>query len=137
MYLAHSYAHTSAHGNFLPDSLKGADMSLWSNAQELGLRCRVVPIMPGLETHGYKKKHFRLFQSRFQRLSRGDLVDEDDEKDSWGHWLPGHKVLWLTNNGYSSTEAKKLLEVQVTYPTVRQIIVNPRWGFRRLILTYL
>ncbi|GAB7332510.1 hypothetical protein MBLNU13_g04301t2 [Cladosporium sp. NU13] len=91
MYLAHFYAHTSAHGNFLPDSLKGADMSLWSNAQELGLR--------------------------FQRLSRGDLVDEDDEKDLWAYWLPGHKVLWLTNNGYSSTEAKKLLEVQVTYPT--------------------
>jgi hypothetical protein len=45
VYLTHCYAHTSAHVNFLPDSLKGADMSLWSTARAHGLKTKVVPIM--------------------------------------------------------------------------------------------
>ncbi|USW58716.1 hypothetical protein Slin15195_G120350 [Septoria linicola] len=45
VWLTHSYAHTNKHVNFLPDSLKGADMSLYETASELGLRCDVVPVI--------------------------------------------------------------------------------------------
>ncbi|KAK3722919.1 hypothetical protein LTR37_002064 [Vermiconidia calcicola] len=52
LWLTHSYAHTNKHVNFLPGSLKGADMSLYNTAQALGLKCLVVPIMT-LEYGGY------------------------------------------------------------------------------------
>lgn len=43
--LNHCYNHTNANANFLPDSLKGADMSLWNTAEALGLKTKVVPVM--------------------------------------------------------------------------------------------
>lgn len=132
LFLSHPYVHTSAHGDFLPDSLKGADMSLWNTAQALDLRCRVVPIM----VHNYKRRSFGLFRPKFERLSRGHLVDEDDEKQLWGHCVPGHKVKWLNDDGYVSAEGEKMREVQKAYPTVRQTMINPRWVFRRIILTF-
>lgn len=45
VWLTHSYAHTSSHVNFLPSSLKGADMALYEAASALDLWRQVVPVM--------------------------------------------------------------------------------------------
>ncbi|KAK5170395.1 uncharacterized protein LTR77_004982 [Saxophila tyrrhenica] len=45
VWLTHSYAHTNKHQNFLPSSLKGADMSVYNTARALGLKCEVVATM--------------------------------------------------------------------------------------------
>jgi hypothetical protein len=45
IWLTHSCAHTINHINFLPSSLKGADMSFYETTCDLGLWCRVVPVI--------------------------------------------------------------------------------------------
>lgn len=57
--------------------------------------------------HNYKIRSFGLFRPKFERLSRGQLVNEDDERELLDHWVPGHKVKWLNDNGYVSAEGEK------------------------------
>ncbi|KAK5138256.1 hypothetical protein LTR08_003317 [Meristemomyces frigidus] len=45
IWLTHSYAHTNGEMNFLPSSLKGADMMFYETAIALGLQCSVQPIL--------------------------------------------------------------------------------------------
>jgi hypothetical protein len=46
IWLNHSYAHTHRLLNYLPHSLKGADMSLYETVRALGLEYELVPVMP-------------------------------------------------------------------------------------------
>jgi hypothetical protein len=101
-------------------------MSLWNTAQALGLRCKVVPIMRGSRVYEeedpyrmdnddeeeHDKRPYHLFQSKFQPFARGDMVTEDDEKDTWGHKLPENKVTWLKSNDNAWGETKKFGEVR-------------------------
>lgn len=123
-------------------------MSLWNTAQALGLRCRVVPIMPGSRVHeeadsfrfeisDEDERPYYFFQSRFQGFARGRLVAEHDEKDTWGHPLPEDKVTWLNSNGDVSAGAD-FREVQTAHPTVSlRIIAYHKYVSLTLTLTLL
>jgi hypothetical protein len=125
VYLTHCYAHTSAHVNFLPDSLKGADMSLWSTARALGLKTKVVPIMVNDWGWNEDDDSRHQYQSNFD-VFNGSNSRTDDEQD-WGAGIPEPMVTWL--NATSSTSAKSakgegkpkaktFKEVQAAYITV-------------------
>jgi hypothetical protein len=124
VYLTHSYAHTSAHNNFLPDSLKGADMSLWNTARALGLMNRVVPIMYFDWDWNEDEDSRHQFESKFDVFNGGNQRTHDEE--DWGSWIPGRIVTWL--NATSDKPAKsakgegkpkpKFKEVQAAYMTV-------------------
>lgn len=107
MYLNHCYAHTSAHVNFLPDSLKGADMSLWNTAKALGLKCQVVPIM----TLPYNYEHdgdTHLYEPKFHRFNGGSYGGfQVGECEEWGYEMPETKVSWLNSSGQPSKKRSK------------------------------
>jgi hypothetical protein len=111
VYLTHCYAHTSDHLNFLPNSLKGADMAFWNTAKALNLNCEVVPIMyiPKEDFHLYEPE----FNSLFSKASGKYKIDEYYQWPGWGHKIPEYaKITWLNN------KKKALGELQVAYATV-------------------
>ena len=98
VWLTHSYAHTSKHLNFLPDSLKGADMSFYETASALGLWCRVVPIMKGGYRYYYDRDGALLMASKSHgfnegKNSSGNINGEDGI--GFGSEMPVGKVAWL------------------------------------------
>lgn len=134
IFLTHSYAHTNKYLNFLPDSLKGADMSLWSTAQALGLECAVAPVMtsPYGSYYGGDDDATHLIEKRFLGFNEGGQGNFDlDECASWGNEMSRGKVTWL--NDYASGETKgkpkeksqkivpKYEEVQKAYLSVSDI----------------
>jgi len=91
--LTHSYAHTSNHNNFLPYSLKGADMSFYNAASALGLKCLVVPmiIMGWSDDEDEQTLVIKDKFLRFNASGRGDFeVDEYEwgETTNWGYEMP-------------------------------------------------
>ena len=97
IWLTHSYAHTNKQTNFLPSSLKGADMALYEVAQALQLKCLLVPIIT-LEYGGYYDEGPRhLLQSKFCGFNEGRNHGsaQIDEFEYWGSEMPNHVVTWL------------------------------------------
>ena len=129
IWLNHSYAHTSKHLNFLPSSLKGADMSLYETACGLGLKCVLVPII-SLESYYHRDETRHVFQGRFYGFNQGQSADGaslGDEYECWGSDMPESKVTWLNDypkrKDESEEEKKKrqqkgLKEVQLAYMAV-------------------
>jgi hypothetical protein len=103
VYLTHCYAHTSAHVNFLPDSLKGADMSLWNTAQALGLKTKVVPTMSA-DWGYYDEDATHQYQSKFSVFNGQGFSGHEE---SWGHGVPESKVKWLNYTKDTSTRKPK------------------------------
>ena len=109
-------------------------MSLWNTAQALGLKCRVVPIMPGSRYYYDDEGPSHRFASNFHQFIGGGPYDEEE---AWGQNVPENKVTWLNDNGDASAEAKRFREVQLAYMTVGlQAITNLRFTFCDLILTF-
>ena len=108
LYLNHCYAHTSAHVNFLPDSLKGADMSLWNTAKALNLKCGVFPVMRfpynyhhDGDTHVYEPKFGKFNGASYGGFQLGECGE------SWGYEMPDTKVTWLNTSGEKSKKRSK------------------------------
>lgn len=111
VWLTHAYAHTSKHNNFLPDSLKGADMSLYESALALNLRCEVVPVIPdGGYDYEYGDKVDIFEPNHFGSLTTGEIYE--GEGDNWGRPMPTGKFTWI------NPRKKDLQEAQVAYVVV-------------------
>ncbi|KAI5360171.1 putative prolyl 4-hydroxylase alpha subunit, Fe(2+) 2OG dioxygenase domain-containing protein [Septoria linicola] len=114
VWLTHSYAHTNKHVNFLPDSLKGADMSLYETASELGLRCDVVPMI----THGGYGEDgpARLADVEFRHFNGGMNGSGNlSEYEGWGYDVPTGMVTWVNGHwtlGRSTKDAQKHRETR-------------------------
>ena len=128
IWLTHAYAHTSKHLNFLPEALKGADMSLWSTAQSLGLKCVAVPIMT---LASYFDGDTHVFEPRFRTFNGATSgnVALDECGPYWGYEMPEGKITWLNDapkmqegeKDKSKGKGKKspLEEVQMAFLSVR------------------
>jgi hypothetical protein len=111
VWLTHSYAHTSKRNNFLPESLKGADMSLYETALALGLQCKLVPIIPdGGYAYGGKVD---VFSQKFGALLSGEIYDNGCSEE-WGQMLPDSNMTWV------NPMKKELREAQTAYVVVSQ-----------------
>lgn len=93
VWLTHAYAHTSKHNNFLPSSLKGADMSLYETALALGLHCKVVPVVTN---GGYRNK--------FSPLETAEIYEGEDE--NWGLPMSRRLYTWINAKDKSPKEAQ-------------------------------
>lgn len=115
VWLTHAYAHTSKHNNFLPGSLKGADMSLYETAHALNLRCEIVPVIPeGGYSYGYGDGMVDIFQpGKFGPLTTGEIYE--GEGDRWGQSMPMGKYTWV------NPKEKDLNEAQAAYVVVRTV----------------
>lgn len=109
VWLTHSYAHTSKYNNFLPDALKGADMSLYETAVALGLQCKLVPVIPDGH-YGYDGKR-DAFEQTFGPFESGE-IHECDDSEMWGQPLPDSNLTWI------NPMKKDLKEVQAAYVVV-------------------
>ena len=109
--LTHSYSHTNAHDNFLPGSLKGADVSLYETACALGLWCKVVPLMKYKQSKSWKKEGEAYYTAgKFLKFDGLDYKTFNQE-------IPKGKVTWLNlnpekeakmdNTGYNGWRFKK------------------------------
>jgi hypothetical protein len=114
VWLTHAYAHTTKHTNFLPDSLKGADMSLYETAIALGLKCRVVPVGSKPEyDHEEGGKVDMFAPGRFGPLLTGER-GEYYEVGDWGRPMPQGRYTWV------NPQTKDLNEAQTAY-----VVVSP------------
>jgi hypothetical protein len=115
VWLTHAYAHSTKQNNFLPASLKGADMSLYETAIALGLRCQVVPVIPD---GGYSYEGdgvIDVFEPRnFGPLVTGEIYEGDGEK--WGRPMPAGKYTWV------NPRTRGLKEAQAAYVVVSGIV---------------
>jgi hypothetical protein len=114
--LTHSYAHTNDTYNFLPNSLKGADMSLLNTAEALGLKCKLVPVMEHEHYGDGGDVVVRLYKNSFEMMRDGGdyegfLLDEENYT-RWGEKLPKGQITWLWHGNSGESEA------QVIHPTV-------------------
>lgn len=138
VWLTHAYAHTSKHLNFLPEALKGADMSLWNTAQALGLKCLAVPIMT---ISSWRGNGLRVAEPTFRTFngpSSGDFSLDVNGPD-WGQKMPESKITWLNDasedaGGEDKSKGKgegtkkdksSLEEVQLAYLSVSHHLDHP------------
>ncbi|KAF2171374.1 hypothetical protein M409DRAFT_18490 [Zasmidium cellare ATCC 36951] len=127
IWLNHSYAHTNKHLNFLPSSLKGADMSLYETAHALGLWCKLGPIIT--TDWGYDDESSHRLASKFLGFNEcnngsGNLDPEGGE--GFGYALPEGMVTWINPfpkktqgraGGDVEAGAKQSKEAQMAYMT--------------------
>ncbi|CAI6289386.1 unnamed protein product [Periconia digitata] len=113
VYLTHRYAHTDNQLNFLPDSLKGADMALWTAVRALDLTCKLVPIMRAEHWSGKQTDIFEPeFSSLGETVTGGYVMSIDYQWPGWGHKIPKDaNITWL--NG----KRGDLGELQLAYAT--------------------
>lgn len=111
IYLTHSYAHTHKSLNFLPESLKGADWSLWETVRALGLKCELVAVHS--HTDGWDRTRYYV-DSSLPAFYEGPSLPFEDEYDG-GEAMPMHKITWL--NGHCADDEHK--EAQTAYLAVR------------------
>lgn len=145
IWLTHAYAHTHKDLNFLPDSLKGADMSLYNTAQALGLKCRIVPVM-SLPNYG-DEQPTHIYEPTLRTFNGGASGDFtlDEYGPYWGYEMPESKITWLNaadekregrkgknkdDDGQKSNEVKHK-EVQMAFMTVS----DPHSCVRQFALT--
>ncbi|SMR46687.1 unnamed protein product [Zymoseptoria tritici ST99CH_1A5] len=102
----HSSAKAGKYNNFLPDALKGADMSLYETAVALGLQCKLVPVIPDGH-YGYDGKR-DAFEQTFGPFESGE-IHECDDSEMWGQPLPDSNLTWI------NPMKKDLKEVQAAY----------------------
>jgi hypothetical protein len=115
VWLTHAYAHSTKNNNFLPASLKGADMSLYEAAIALGLRCQVVPVIPdGGYNRNYNGKVDIFEPGNFGPLVAGEI--HDDYGDKWGHPMPSGRYTWVNRM------KKDLEDAQAAYVVVSIIL---------------
>lgn len=125
IWLTHSYAHTNAESNFLPSSLKGADMVFYETALALGLQCYVRPIMSFKdededdEEEGYSlAEPVHLMRETFSKYKQdyGCASDDDILRETLEQWsnrvIDNSKVTWL------NTLRRELEEPAMGYATV-------------------
>lgn len=134
IWLNHSYAHTNKYLNFLPSSLKGADMSLYETARALGLQIRLGPVVASVEGNYVGEESKNLFSDKFFALNEGDnysgnLTLDSEVEAGFGRELPEGKITWInpfleTYQGYGRAQnvvgkgAEKYKEAQMAYLTV-------------------
>lgn len=104
VWLTHAYAHTSKDKCFLPESLKGADMSVYETALALNLRCAVVPIIPDGGYDEFIDSQFDIFEPNGPDTLLTDVLHDDD--GTWGQPLPVDKVTWVNHRKDSLREAQ-------------------------------
>ena len=115
VWLTHAYAHSAKQNNFLPASLKGADMSLYETAIALGLRCQVVPVIPdGGYSYNYDGKVDIYEPGNFGPLVTGEIYDGDG--DRWGRPMPSGRYTWVNRR------KKDLEDAQAAYVVVSIIL---------------
>jgi hypothetical protein len=115
VWLTHAYAHPTKQNNFLPASLKGADMSLYETAIALGLRCQVVPVIPyGGYSYNYDGKVDIYKPNNFGPLVTGVIYEGDG--DRWGRPMPSGKYTWV------NLKEKDLEDAQAAYAVVSIIL---------------
>ncbi|KAK4506478.1 hypothetical protein PRZ48_000210 [Zasmidium cellare] len=125
IWLNHSYAHTNTHLNFLPSSLKGADMSLYETARALGLWCKLGPIIT--TDWGYDDESSHRFDDEFSGFNDCDSFGGNLDPEGgagFGYSLPEGMVTWVNpfpkkkgKGPVAETEAEKLKEAQMAYMT--------------------
>ena len=115
VWLTYSYAHTHKHDNFLPYSLKGADMAFYNTACALGLKCLLVPIIA--VENDYNDQVRYLMETEFSGLNEecsgigeGSLYEEYDM--SWGIEMPQSKVVWLNSVAQDKSEGKSISKLE-------------------------
>jgi hypothetical protein len=115
IWLTHAYAHTTKRSNFLPASLKGADMSLYETALALGLRCRVVPVGSDPEYSYEDDDEVDMYApGKFGPLVTGERGD-DSECEDWGRPMSQGKYTWV------NPQTKELNEAQAVYFVVSNV----------------
>lgn len=108
IWLAHGYAHTNMQSNFLPSSLKGADMVLFEAARALNLHCYVRPIVPfeykDYERDDYERVRCMVMKDRFAKYVEGCGVEGDEvtRREVIGQWsntvVGTSKITWLNKS---------------------------------------
>lgn len=100
IYLSHSYAHTSENHNFLPESLKGSDWSLYETVRAHGLKCKLVSVSSREDDEGRTRFYADSSFPTFEGLD-GEIYDDDFD---WGVYMPMRKVTWLKPESNSNQE---------------------------------
>lgn len=112
IWLSLSYAHTNKHTNFLPSSLKGADMSLYENARGLGLKCLLVPF---ITFGGYYSDEEHIVKGLFYGFNEvysGDGFSFDEYGTTcWGKLLDGVDDLLVVTVEYCADVSAKPFQV--------------------------
>lgn len=132
VWLNHSYAHTNKHLNFLPSSLKGADMSLYETARALGLQCLLGPVITADFSWEEMSNHH--VASKFYGFNEGDNGSgnlDPEGGEGFGVELQEGKVTWINptpkkaKRGAQTGQAadaeansKQFKEAQMAYMTV-------------------
>lgn len=107
VWLTHSYAHTSKNDCFLPDSLKGADMSLYETVRALNLRCDVVPVIKNGDYDYYdSKKRVDTMEPAFEPLRSGEIHECSDPGEEFGRRMPRDKYSWVNKPQQGLEEAQ-------------------------------
>lgn len=120
IWLTHAYAHSTKNNNFLPASLKGADMSLYETAIALGLRCQVVPVIPnGGYSYGEDGQVDIYEPGNFGPLVTGQIYE--GEGNTWGRPMPTVRYTWVNRR------KKDMDDAQAAYVAVSIILES---GFR-------
>lgn len=140
IWLTHSYAHTNKHLNFLPSSLKGADMVLWEAASAHGLWCQVVPVMQTYDGGFLVDDQFSCVYE--WQSECGELHPEWKDVD-FGKKMPSSKVTWV-NPAYkqkvevsTDTHLNSSAELQQEMETGKQeAIVDDTGKFEELQVAY-
>lgn len=105
IWLTHSYAHTSKNDCFLPESLKGADMSLYETARALGLECQVVPVIPDKGySYGYRTRT-DVVSEEFSAIKTGEVY-EGSAEECWGSSMTPDKYVWINPPSKALAEAQ-------------------------------
>lgn len=120
--LTHSYAHTNANLNFLPSSLKGADMSLYETGRALNLHMELIPVIAHYydEYDNDRDEHkagTRLLANRtFCDFNQGQNESENIQKHEydagWGAELPSGMITWI-----NEPPVEENVEAQMAYIT--------------------
>ncbi|KAK5114956.1 hypothetical protein LTR85_009994 [Meristemomyces frigidus] len=121
IWLTHSYAHTNLQCNFLPSSLKGAEMAVYVTVMALGLHCYIKPVIradhSNCDYDDDDEKEPDYAADTFSQWEQSDYAQVHDmtRRDMMGQWtskvVVDSKVTWL--NEHSS----KFAEPAFTYPT--------------------
>lgn len=121
--LNRSYAHTHEHLNFLPTSLKGADMSFYETALALDLRCKLAPVIKA--EFAYEDESQYRILNKFTELLDFDFDPEEYDEDV-GDSMQEGKVTWVnppikkTKGSKTNNEMEKFEEIQMAYLAVSQ-----------------